>query len=64
MAGRLSAVDPTVRETFGQVLSKAVGPRRGEPLSVVETVDAALVVGGLGLVAAVLGGLRLRRSRS
>lgn len=64
MAGRLSAVDPTVRETLGQVLSKAVGPRRGEPLSVVETVDAALVVGGLGLVAAVLGGLRLRRSRS
>ena len=63
MAGRLIAVDPTVRETLGQVLSKAVGPRRGEPLSVVETVDAALVVGGLGLVAAVLGGLRHRRSR-
>ena len=64
MAGRLSALDPTVRETVGQVLSKAVGPRRGEPLSVVETMDAALVVGGLGLLAAVLGGLRLRRARS
>jgi hypothetical protein len=63
VAGRLIAFDPTVRETLGQVLSKAVGPRRGEPLSVVETVDAALVVGGLGLVAAVLGGLRHRRSR-
>jgi hypothetical protein len=64
VAGRLSALDPTVRETLGQVLSKAVGPRRGEPLSVVETMDAALVVGGLGLLAAVLGGLRLRRARS
>jgi hypothetical protein len=64
VAGRLSALDPTVRETVGQVLSKAVGPRRGEPLSVVETMDAALVVGGLGLLAAVLGGLRLRRARS
>jgi hypothetical protein len=63
VAGRLIAVDPTVRETLGQVLSKAVGPRRGEPLSVVETVDAALVVGGLGLLAAVVGGLRHRRSR-
>jgi hypothetical protein len=64
VAGRLSTLDPTVRDTLGQVLSKAVGPRRGEPLSVVEAVDAALVVGGLGLLAAVLGGLRLRRSRS
>jgi hypothetical protein len=64
VAGRLSPLDPTARETLGQVLSKAVGSRHGEPLSVVETVDAALVLGGLGLLAAVLGGLRLRRSRS
>ena len=63
MAGRLIAVDPTVRETLGQVLSKAVGPQRGEALSVVETVDAALVAVGLGLLAAVVGGLRHRRAR-
>jgi len=63
VAGRLSDVDPTVGETLTQVLSKAVGPRRGEPLSVVETVDAALVVGGIGLLAALVGGLRHLRSR-
>jgi hypothetical protein len=63
MAGRLNDAGPTVLENLAEVVSKTVGPRRGEPLSVLQTVDAAAVVGGLGLLAAVVGGLRRLRSR-
>lgn len=63
MAGGLSSARPTVLGNVGVVLSKTVGPRRGEPISVIQALDAAAVMGGLAVLASMLGVARRWRTR-
>lgn len=63
MAGGLTASDPTVLENVGLVVSKAVGSRRGEAVTIIQVFDFVVAATGLAAVLAIVAEARHRRAR-